>query len=153
MKTLPHTRSCFVCGSQNPSGLNLRFTVDEAGVHTVFIPGTGHIGFSRTIHGGIIATLLDEIMAWACIAQGGQLAYCAELNTRFLNVARPGEPVFALGKIVENKRGKLFLAEGEVRSKDGIILATATGKYLPIKGDALAEMKADLVADSGDITL
>lgn len=153
MKTLPHTRSCFVCGAQNPVGLKLRFTVDDAGVHTVFKPCAEHIGFSRTIHGGILATVLDEIMAWACIAQGKQLAYCAEMTTRFLNVVRPDEEVYALAKIVENKRGKLFFTEAELRSKDGTILATGSGKYLPIKGDALAEMKAELVADSGEIEL
>ncbi|MGV3755605.1 MAG: PaaI family thioesterase [Verrucomicrobiota bacterium] len=153
MKTLPHTRSCFVCGSQNPTGMNLRFTVDEAGVHTVFTACAAHVGFSRTIHGGILATVLDEIMAWACIAQGKQLAYAAEMTTRFLNVVRPGDEVFATAKIVENKRGKLFLAESELRSKDGTVLVTATGKYLPIKGTALEEMKSDLVADSGDMVL
>ncbi|HEY1174219.1 MAG TPA: PaaI family thioesterase [Verrucomicrobiae bacterium] len=153
MKTLPHTRCCFVCGSQNPVGMNLRFTVDDNGVHTVFTPCKEHVGFSRTIHGGILATVLDEIMAWACIAQGGQLAYCAEMTTRFLNVVRPGDEVFATAKIVENKRGKLFLAESELKTKDGTVLVIGTGKYLAIKGDALEEMKADLVADSGDIRL
>lgn len=153
MKTLPHTRSCFVCGSQNPMGLNLRFTVDDAGVHTVFVPREEHIGFSHTVHGGILATLLDEIMAWACIAQGGQLAYAAEMTTRFLNVVRPGVEVFATAKIVENKRGRLFMAEAELRLKDGTILATGSGKYLPIKGDALEEMKADLESDPGDVAL
>lgn len=153
MKMLPHTRSCFVCGESNATGLNLRFTVDETGVHSVFKPGAEHIGFSRTIHGGILATVLDEVMAWACIAQARQLSYCAEMNTRFLNVVRPGEVVLALGKVTENKRGRLFLTEAQLSLPDGTVLVTATGKYLPIKGEALEEMKADLVADSGDVSL
>jgi acyl-coenzyme A thioesterase PaaI-like protein len=96
---------------------------------------------------------LDEIMAWACIAQARELAYCAEMTTRFLNVVRPGDEVLACGRVVENKRGRLFMAEAELRLKDGTVLATGSGKYLPIRGDALQEMKADLEADPGDMEL
>jgi acyl-coenzyme A thioesterase PaaI-like protein len=62
MRMLPHTRSCFVCGESNPAGLNLRFETDGRTVQTRFVPRAEHIGFRQTVHGGLTATLLDEIM-------------------------------------------------------------------------------------------
>src|ERR1043166_7562515 len=65
MRTLPHTHSCFVCGESNPVGLKLRFETDGRIVQTRFVPRAEHVGFRQTVHRGIIATLLDQIMAWA----------------------------------------------------------------------------------------
>ena len=62
MKPLPHTHSCFVCGESNPLGLKLRFQTDGRLVHARFVPLPEHIGFKQTVHGGLIATVLDEIM-------------------------------------------------------------------------------------------
>src|SRR6185436_2207270 len=66
MKELPHTRSCFVCGESNSAGLNLRFETDGRIVQAHFVPRLEHVGFKATVHGGLIATVLDEIMVWAC---------------------------------------------------------------------------------------
>ena len=149
MKLLPHTRSCFVCGESNPAGLKLRFETDGRLVQTRFVPRAEHVGFRRTVHGGLTATLLDEIMVWACAVQTKRFAFCAELNVRFLNQVRPGEALVASGELVSNRRGKLFEAKAELRDKAGLVLATASGKYLPIKQAELADMVTDFVEDPG----
>ena len=147
MRTLPHSRSCFVCGESNPIGLNLRFHTDGRTVRTRFVPKSEHIGFKKTVHGGIISTLLDEMMAWACAVQTKRFAFCAELTVRFLHPVRPGEEMTAVGELVSNRRDKLFEAKAELRNPAGLILATATGKYLPVKGADVSEMAADFVGD------
>ena len=148
MRALPHTASCFVCGESNASGLKIRFETDGSVVRAHFLPRAEHIGFKQTIHGGIIATLLDEIMVWACAVQTKRFAYCAELNVRFLSPIRPGEEVLATGELVVNKRDKLFEAKGELRNRTGVLLATGTGKYLPIKQAELSDMLTDFVGDA-----
>ena len=147
MKTLPHTHSCFVCGESNPIGLKLRFETDGRVVQTQFVPRPEHVGFRQTVHGGLIATLLDEIMVWACAVQTKRFAFCAELNVRFLNPMRPGEKVLATAELVENRRGRIFEAKGELRNDSGQVLAMATGKYLPIKEEVATEMATDFVDD------
>lgn len=148
MRALPHTASCFVCGESNASGLKIRFETDGLVVRARFLPRAEHIGFKQTIHGGIIATLLDEIMVWACAVQTKRFAYCAELNIRFLSPVRPGEEVLASGELVANKRNKLFEAKGELRNYAGVLLATGTGKYLPIKQAELSNLLTDFVGDA-----
>jgi uncharacterized protein (TIGR00369 family) len=151
MKELPHTHSCFVCGESNAIGLNLRFETDGHLVKTRFTPRTEHIGFKQVVHGGIIATLLDEIMVWACLAQTKRFAYCAEFTVRFLNPLRPGEDTTATGELVANRRDRIFEAKAEIKDSSGKILATATGKYLPVRSVELADMSTDLVGDPGQI--
>ena len=147
MKTLPHTRSCFVCGESNPVGLRLRFETDGSTVQTRFTPDAAHVGFRHTIHGGLIATLLDEIMVWACAVRTKRFAFCAELNVRFVHPLRPGQEVLAVGELVANRRNKLFEARAELRGQQGSVHATATAKYLPIKGGDVREMVTDFVGD------
>ena len=151
MTELPHTHSCFVCGESNPIGLNLRFETDGKTVRTRFTPRPEHIGFKGVVHGGIIATLLDEIMVWACMAQTKRLAYCAELTVRFLNPLRPGEATIATAELVTNRRDRIFEIKSELKDNAGKILATATGKYIPIKAVELADMATDLVGDPRQI--
>jgi uncharacterized protein (TIGR00369 family) len=150
MKQLPHTHSCFVCGESNAIGLNLRFEAEGNVVRTRFTPRPEHIGFKQVVHGGIIATVLDEIMVWACAVQTKQFAYCAEMSVRFLKPLRPGEEVEVIAELAANRRNRIFEAKGEVRDKTGNILATSTGKYLPLKGGDLTDMAEDFVGNPAD---
>jgi len=147
MKVLPHTRSCFVCGEANPAGLKLRFETDGRIVQTRFTPRSEHIGFKHVVHGGIIATLLDEIMVWACAVQTRHFGFCAELNVRYINSVRPGEEVIATAELAANRRDKIFEAKAELRNRTGTLLASAAGKYLPLKHADAIEMAADFVDD------
>lgn len=152
MQELPHTHGCFVCGESNPAGLKLRFHSDGKEVTTQFTPGIHHAGFRDTVHGGLLSTLLDEIMVWACAVQTRRFGYCAELNVRFLYPAKPGNELVALARLVANKRDRLYEAEGEIRCGE-ILLATATGKYIPMKNLTLQDMVGDFIGDPAWLSL
>jgi len=147
MKELPHTRSCFVCGEANPLGLNLRFETDGRVVRSQFKPRTEHAGFRHTVHGGLIATVLDEAMVWACAVQTRQFGFCAELNVRFVHPLNPGQSVIVVSELSANRRGRLFDAKSELQDDTGRVLASATGKYIPLKGIQISEMASDFVGN------
>lgn len=149
VKKLPHTRSCFVCGESNPAGLNLRFETDGRVVRARFTPGAAHVGFKQTVHGGLIATVLDEAMVWACAVRTRLFAYCAELQVRFVRPLRPGDSVRVTAELTANRRDRLFEARGELCDAAGVRLASATGKYLPIKEVDAMDMASDFVDDPG----
>jgi acyl-coenzyme A thioesterase PaaI-like protein len=151
MRELPHTHSCFVCGESNPSGLRLRFETDGKVVLARFTPRPEHIGFQNTIHGGIISTILDEIMVWACAVQTRRFAYCAELTVRFNQPARPGAELLVIGELTQNRRNRIFEARAELKSSDGVTLAGATGKYLPMAEGEVSGMLRDFVGDPADL--
>lgn len=147
MKKLPHTRSCFVCGESNPTGLNLRFETDGRKVQANFTPHAAHVGFKETVHGGLIATILDEAMVWACAVQTRLFAYCAELQVRFVRPLRPGAPVMVTAELTANRRDRLFEAKAELHDTAGVLVASASGKYLPIKEVDAIDMATDFVDD------
>ena len=81
---LPHTAGCLVCGRDNPHGLRLDLHVDpETGIVRIeFAPRREHIGFEGVVHGGVLATVLDEAMVWAATWAARRFCVCAELTTR-----------------------------------------------------------------------
>lgn len=151
MLKLPHTKSCFVCGLNNPLGLKMDFETDGQIVRARFAPRPEHVGFRETVHGGLISTVLDEAMVWVIGVQTKRFAYCAELNVRFLQPARPLEELMVVAELVDNRRNKLFQAKAELRNPRGAVHAAATGKYLPIKEDYLAEMLSDFAESTENL--
>ena len=147
MKVLPHTHSCFVCGESNPVGLKLLFHTDGNAVQVQFKPRPEHIGFKGVVHGGLISTVLDEIMVWACVVKTKRFAFCAELTVRFAKPAVPDEECVATAELVENRRDRIFVAKAELRNAAGEILATGTGKYIPVPATELKTMATDFVDD------
>lgn len=149
MQILPHTLGCFVCGVQNPQGLKLDLMSDGQIVECRFQFRNEHCGFRGTVHGGLVATVLDEAMAWVIGVHARKFSYCAELNTRFLAPAAPRVTLRLRAEIVENKRGRLFLTRSQLFDAEDVELATATGKYLPIPATRHAEMLADFAENPG----
>ncbi|MEY4384895.1 MAG: hypothetical protein RLY20_178 [Verrucomicrobiota bacterium] len=147
MRELPHTHSCFVCGDTNTIGLRQRFETDGRIVRARFTPRAEHVGFQGVVHGGILATLMDEIMVWACAVGAKKFGFCAEMTVRFQRPAAPGQELIVEAELVENRRGRVFEAKAEVRNSAGEVLATATGKYMPIRDADLAELQRDLVGN------
>jgi len=147
MQALPRTRSCFVCGTSNPGGLALEFVTDGTIVTAKFRARPEHVGFKGVLHGGIVATVLDEVMVWVCGVRTGRFAYCAELNVRFALPVRPDEELKLIGEMVINRRDRIFEAQASLIDGKGTLRASATGVYLPIKPAAVEGMLDDFVGD------
>jgi uncharacterized protein (TIGR00369 family) len=133
MKELPHSKNCFVCGSQNRLGLNLRFFTDGQIVEGRFVPRAEHNGFVGVLHGGITATVLDEVMVWACAVQQKRFCFSAEMTVRYLGPIQTGMELIARGEMLENKRDRIYIAKGELLNAEGKVLASSDGKYIPIR--------------------
>ena len=55
---------CFACGKKNPIGLQIPFEIDDEGQCIgLFSANQNHVGYDNTVHGGIIFTCLDDVMA------------------------------------------------------------------------------------------
>lgn len=135
MHSLSQTKSCFGCGRENSLGLNIQLETDGQVARARFFPRDEHAGFKGILHGGLLMTLLDEVMVWACGIQTKRLAYSAEITVRFLRPAFLGQEISGIGQMLSNKRNRLFETEGRLEDPAGEILATATGKYLPMPED------------------
>ncbi|GAB6062991.1 PaaI family thioesterase [Deferrisoma palaeochoriense] len=122
--------NCFVCGKENPEGLRLEFRFDEAAgtIETVWTPRPVHIGYEGIVHGGLVATLLDEALGKLTTLLGTP-AVTAELTVRYLKPVPVGRPLRVTGR-VSNGRGRLLTGEAEALLEDGTPAARATAKLV-----------------------
>lgn len=139
---------CFGCGRLNPHGLRLRFGLvdDGAGVWAAFTPRPEDEGYGGIVHGGIVATLLDEAMAWALSARG-VWAMTAKIEVRFRRPVAVGVPLRALGRVVAD-RGRLIETAGELRGEvGGALLAEATATVARVKDAQARDWRERYVGD------
>lgn len=128
MKEVLSYPGCFVCGGKNLHGLKAKFYFDGEKAFTEFIAAESFEGYKGIFHGGIVASLLDEVMIKAILATE-IFAVTAEMTVRYRLPVRTGEKIRFVGKVVSSK-GRHFTTEGEAVSEDGTVYATATGIYL-----------------------
>ena len=81
--------NCFACGAENPIGMRLHIEIGEGTARASWQAGDDYVGWSDKVHGGIIATLLDEVMAWAPSSYDSW-AVTAEMSVRYRSPANPG---------------------------------------------------------------
>ena len=120
---------CFGCGAQNPVGLHLdHFAETPDGIEAPFTPGSNFNGFHGVVHGGVIATALDEISAWSAIVSEGVFVFTAKLDIRYRAEARIGA-TFVLSGTVTQRRGRRLLIDAEMRSGE-TVTAQSSGLFV-----------------------
>jgi uncharacterized protein (TIGR00369 family) len=140
MRKLSGYPGCMACGKANPRGLQLDLYFGDGRVETRFRIPEHAQGFPGAAHGGILCTILDEVMAWSAIETTGRFYVTGEMQVRFLSPVVTGEEVLARGSIAEDKRRDL-VCRGEVLGVEGRVLAKAEGKFFPVTPEKQAEME------------
>jgi uncharacterized protein (TIGR00369 family) len=139
--------NCFACGRENPIGMGLHIELGDGTATTTWTAGDDFVGWSDKVHGGIIATLLDEVMAWAP-SSFDSWAVTAEMAVRFRSPALPGEEMVATGRVA-NRRRRIYEVTGEVLGADGRVIAEGSGRYLGASPSQKADLKARYGAAPG----
>lgn len=121
---------CFVCGPKNAIGLKLDFLFEGRTISTEFMPQKVHQGYMNIVHGGIISTLLDEVMVKLAIEMG-MPAVTAHMDVRLRKAVAIGKKITFRAEIRESTR-KLIIAYAKAETDEGIV-ADATGKLIKIK--------------------
>ncbi len=126
---------CFACGRANPDGLGLDIRRIDGGVELDYVVPDKFCGWKGVVHGGIIATMLDELAAWAC-TEAGSNAVTAELSVRFRRPVSTGQRLRGFGRVVE-ERGRLLLAESRLVDEQGAVLADARAKMMKVEAQVV----------------
>jgi acyl-coenzyme A thioesterase PaaI-like protein len=124
---------CFACGSKNPLGLNLMFHLhDDGACTTEFTASPHHQGFRDVLHGGLVATIADDLMNNHLFRMYGVSTATAELSTRFKKPTPLGVPLVFTSRRVQTK-GRVHEMACEVRVKDDeTVLAICKGRFIEI---------------------
>ncbi|MDU4960988.1 MAG: PaaI family thioesterase [Sporomusaceae bacterium] len=117
---------CFACGKNNPIGLHLNFREENETYVSTFTPGPEHQSYDGVLHGGLVSTLLDEVMGGYLYSKG-QKAVTAKLEVRFRAPTPIGRELTIRGKI-NGKKGSMYDMAATISLTDGTV--TAEGKAL-----------------------
>ena len=128
MKEIAASSGCFVCGDKNIGGLKARFYYDGSQAVSEVTATEAFAGYREIYHGGIVATLLDEVMIKSILAID-RFAVTAEMTIRFVAPVKIGDKIKFTGRVIKN-RGRVFMTEGEAVGTDGTVFARSTGKYI-----------------------
>jgi uncharacterized protein (TIGR00369 family) len=135
----PH--SCFACGELNAGGLRLVLHASPEGAWTETTLAPTFQGWDAVAHGGIVCTLLDEVMAWSVIGQG-TWGVTARLNVAFRRPIATGRPIRAEGRVIEGHRRAIRTAGRVIDPATGEEYATAEGTFIALPADQLERLQA-----------
>ena len=129
----PGYRMCFVCGWENPIGLNVTFYSEDGRVRARFTPDERHQGFPGLVHGGILFALLDEVISRAAYLMGDWVL-TGRVEVRYARPARVGEPLELEGW-VERAAGRGYLLAGRLTNPAGETVVEGRGVYVKLPAE------------------
>ncbi|MDR0577764.1 MAG: PaaI family thioesterase [Candidatus Accumulibacter sp.] len=119
---------CFACGANNPAGLHMDFHTDGRRVYSFVTVPPVMAGWSRTAHGGILSTMLDEIMCWSIIYLQGKMAVTQSMTVEFRKPVQVGQALTVIGA-VEEIAGRRITARGEIHGPENTLCVEARGIF------------------------
>ncbi len=135
----PH--ACFACGTLNAHGLHLVLNVADDTCWTELTLRPEFQGWEGIAHGGIVATILDEVMGWA-LASADAWGYTAKMSIEYKRPVPVGAHLRGEGRLVERRRRLLTLTGRLLDADTGEVLATAEALYVAAPQAQLDELKA-----------
>lgn len=128
-----NSRSCFVCGIENPVGLHLNFYETSPGEVTVnFSAPEQYQSYPGILHGGIIAAILDEAAGRAHIrGNHPRFMFTAKLEIHYRKIVPVGQLLTIVGK-AGKVRTRIAESWAGIYGSDGTLLAEASALYMDI---------------------
>ena len=151
MNKQPNSHNCFICGVKNVAGAQVAFyeVAAEDGTPEVLARFRGramHQGYPGRMHGGVAAGILDEVMS-RCSAYGDDAleppawGVTVEMTVRYHAPVPLGVELTARGRLTRD-RSRVADASAELNLPDGTVAVSATGKFIKLPLDQIADESA-----------
>lgn len=132
---------CFICGMDNPIGLKAQFyNMEDGSVKTMFQYKEEYQSFPQRVHGGLAATMLDELGLRALWAKNGEDAFgvTMSMEVKYRKPVPYDQDLIGIG-IVEKETSKFATMKTEIRDKSGVLLANAKVVYIKFEPEQIAQ--------------
>jgi acyl-coenzyme A thioesterase PaaI-like protein len=128
---------CFACGTANPIGLKLKFYNMNDNVCADITLGRNHEGWQNMAHGGIITTLLDEVMAWTIMYFKRIFFVTRKMEVKYVRPVMVGVPLTVKGRLMKERKPPYIGVIADILDDERRILARGTGEFVEIPRDKL----------------
>ncbi len=136
-----NSRMCFICGMDNPVGLKAQFyNMEDGSVMTPFRYKEEHQSFPQRVHGGLAATMLDELGLRALWAQKGEEIFgvTMSMEVKYRKPVPYQEELVGRGILIKDTP-KFAVIKSEIYSPDGILLVHGNVTYIKLSVEKIAK--------------
>lgn len=134
----PNGHYCFACGTANPIGLNLDFYRVGDMVCSEVALDKVHVGWENIAHGGIISTLLDEVMSWAIMYRKKVFLVTRNMSVKYVRPVSIGMPLTIRGWLVDDSEPPKIKARAEIRDDQERLLVRSRGEFVELSEKQLS---------------
>lgn len=150
----PNSLHCFVCGVENPFGLQMKFYETQPGeVKAEISVPERYQGYPGVVHGGIVSAMLDEVAGRVHMGlkEKTRFMYTAHLEVRYRKNVPVGQPLQLVGRAGKS-RGRTATATGAIYNTQGELLAEASALLVEVPQDVNLEILGwQVYPEDGDI--
>ncbi len=123
-------RECFACGWENPYGLQMTFESNGEQLRSGLTVKERFRGWSNLVHGGILSTILDEMMSWTAIHLTQRFILTKGMNVSFKKPVKIETPLIISGYIKERNSDRKARVVAEIRDEAGDVCALSEGEFV-----------------------
>lgn len=131
-------RLCYACGIDNEHGLHMQFRREGDRTVADYDPVDFQQGYPGRMHGGVVATMLDEAMGWA-VYHAAKWGATARLNLRFRQPVSLDRALRVEAWVVRD-HGRLLELRAELRDRDNTLLVEGDGSFMKLDARQAQEM-------------
>ena len=133
--------NCFGCAPQNPSGLKMEFYEDGKDIVSYWKPDERFQGWLNTLHGGIQATLLDEICGWVIMRKLQTAGVTTKMEIRYLKPVHTDDKKLTLRASIREQKRNIIVIEASLHNSSNELCTQAVCSYFTFsKEKACKEM-------------
>jgi acyl-coenzyme A thioesterase PaaI-like protein len=129
--------NCFACGSANPIGLNLSFYRQGDYVCSDIVLQKSYEGWENMAHGGIVSTLLDEVMSWAVMYFLRTFSVTRSMKVKYIRPIPIHRLLTVKGRLAEDQNRRLCKTRGVIQDEDKNILARGEATFAILSANDL----------------
>lgn len=133
-------QTCFGCGEVNPIGLRMQLLTDGQRVYSLVTVPPTMAGWDQTVHGGILSTILDEIMGWSVIYLLKKIGVTKSITVDFIKPVRVGKELTVVGAIEKIDSERHVVVTGEIYCDQDMLCARAQGKFVAMTTQAAVRL-------------
>lgn len=133
-------KECFACGLDNPHGLQMTFESNGDRLRSTVTVKPQFRGWNNLVHGGILSTLLDEVMGWTALYLTKRFTLTKGMTVAFKKPVRIDTPIFVTGYVKERIGDRKVVMVGEIWDASGALCASSQGEFVLFTSEEFGTM-------------
>ena len=131
---------CFGCGAQNDHGLKMEFFTDDNKIYSFMKTPSYLTGWDKSVHGGILSTILDEIMGWSVLYLVKRIGVTNSMTVDFIKSVKTDEILTVVGEVSHVESNRHAVINGSIFNEKDVLCVKSSGRFTTMKPEAAVRL-------------